>query len=143
MPPAPSALRTILQENQHKESHHSPFSRVSVPSFLLSLRNGTHAIRFGQEVASVWVPVPGGQDTRSGHASASGPPTTHAFAPRTQWSQFSSRRPMATRRVRLLLATIRGLPEGSAAGLQRLRVTQPPASPPRMTAMLVAVLCAF
>ncbi|CAM9133752.1 unnamed protein product [Ectocarpus sp. 12 AP-2014] len=49
-----------------------------------------------QEVASVWVPVPGGQDNRFGDSMGAGPQTTHAFAPRTQWTQFSSRRPMAT-----------------------------------------------
>ncbi|CAM9591141.1 unnamed protein product, partial [Pylaiella littoralis] len=49
-----------------------------------------------QEVASVWVPVPGGQDNRLGESSGVGPQTTHAFAPRTQWTQFSSKRPMAT-----------------------------------------------
>ncbi|CAM9501087.1 unnamed protein product [Ectocarpus fasciculatus] len=49
-----------------------------------------------QEVASVWVPVPGGQDNRFGDSLGAGPQTTHAFAPRTQWTQFSSRRSMAT-----------------------------------------------
>eukprot|EP00903_Cladosiphon_okamuranus_P014903 g13800.t1 len=52
-----------------------------------------------QEVASVWVPVPGGgqgQDMGLRESSGVRPRTTHAFAPRTQWSQFSSKRPMAS-----------------------------------------------
>lgn len=53
----------------------------------------------------MWVPVPGSQDSRFGELSRAGAHTTHAFAPRTQWNQFSAKRPMAGRCELTLLLT--------------------------------------
>lgn len=54
-----------------------------------------------QEVASVWVPVPGSDGSRGTDAST-GSQTSHAFAPRTQWLQFSAAETMSTRSPRKL-----------------------------------------